>query len=218
MTAGYQPPPEPEGPPGEMGHPEAGDHPARGALSGGGGMIATRRLRHTTRLEEDFLRQCLENPGALSTVNYMLGRHKQPEVSAADFVRAEDKALFAEIARRATLPSVATIDELCDSLDSVLAQRVKALVALPPRPGMKLDRLSDALVMSVLDWRFEKIREHNTILKQLLPPGRPGSEDELTRSYLDQVEGMRRINRARDAMSATSRRRAEEGANGRRPR
>jgi hypothetical protein len=87
---------------------------------------------------------------------------------------------------------------------------VKTLLALPQSPGAKLDRLPDALALSVLDWRLEKIREHNTILKQLRPHGQTEPEDELTRSYLDQVQEMKRINRARDAMSATGRRRAEE--------
>lgn len=206
-------PPEPDVPPDDFGGIP------RGTVSSGGGKIATRRMRQSSRLEENFIRQCLEHPGALSAVNYLLSRHKQPEVSAADFVRAEDKALLAIIAQRATLPTVATIDELCDSLDSVLAQRVKALFALPSTPGMKLDRLPDSLALSVLDWRLEKIREFNTILKQLLPAGsQTESKDELTRSYLDQVQEMGRINRARDAMSATGRRRAEEGLSGRKPR
>lgn len=206
-------PPELDGMPGDFGAP------ARGTISSGGGKIATRRLRHSMRLEENFIRQCLEHPGAWPAVNYLLSRHKQPEVGAADFVRVEDRALLEVITERATLPTVATIEELCDSLDSVLAQRVKALFAKPSTPGIKLDRLPDSLALSVLDWRLEKIREHNTILKQLLPSGnQTESKDELTRSYLDQVQEMGRINRARDAMSATGRRRAEEGLGGRKPR
>jgi hypothetical protein len=203
-TGDYQPPPEPDAPPDDFGLP------ARGVISGGGA-IATRRLRHSQQLEADFLRQCLEHPGAINHVNRLLRHSKQPEVSAADFLRVEDKALLAEIERRATLPSVATIAEMCDSLDSVLAQRVKALLALPPAPGMKLDRLPDSLALSVLDWRLEKIREHNTILKQLLPAGgQIEPEDEFTRSYLAQVREMGRINRAREALSASGRRREEE--------
>jgi DNA primase len=203
-TNDQQLPPEPEGPPDEFGIP------ARGAISGGGA-IATRQLRRTGRLEENFLRQCLEHPGAINHVNRLLRHSKQPEVTAADFLRVEDKALLAEIERRATLPSVATIAEMCDSLDSVLAQRVKALLNLPPTPGTKLDRLPDSLALSVLDWRLEKIREHNTILKQLLPAGgQMESEDEFTRSYLAQVREMGRINRAREALSASGRRREEE--------
>lgn len=209
---GYSPfiPPEPDMPPDDFGAPP------RGTLNSSGGKIATRGLRHSAPLEENFLRQCLRHPGALPAVNYLLSRNMQPEVSAADFVRAEDKALLAEIAHRATMPTVATIEELCDSLNPALAQRVRALMAVPATPEMKLDRLPDSLALSVLDWRLEKIREHNTILKQLLPSGdQTESGDELTRSYLAQVQEMGRINRARDAMSPSGRRRAEEGANSR---
>ena len=215
--AGGQPyvPPEPDAPPDNYGAPL----PSRGTLSSGGGKIATRRLRNANPLEENFLRQCLEHPGALSAVNYLLSRGKQAEVSAADFTRSDDKALLAVVAQRATFATVATIEELCDSLDSVLAQRIRVLFAKPSLPKIKLERLPDTLALSVLDWRLEKIREHNSILKQLLPSGgQPESSDELTRAYLDQVQEMGRINRARDAMSATSRRRAEEGQSGRRPR
>lgn len=166
-------------------------------------------MRRPGGLEENFLRQCLEHPGAINHVNRLLRHNKQPEVSVADFVRAEDKAILAEIERRATLPAVATIAELCDSLDSALAQRVKALLASSPMPGMKLDRLPDSLALSVLDWRLEKIREHNTILKQLFPTaGGKNSEDELALYYFERE--IKDINRARDALTPTGRRRAEE--------
>lgn len=210
---GYYVPQEPDAPPDEAGIP------ARGTLNSGGGKIATRRLRHSPRLEENFLRQCLEHPGALPAVNYLLSRQKQPEVSTADFVRVEDKILLGIISDRATTPTVATIAELCDSLDSAIGQRVKALFEKPSTLGNRLDRLPDSLALSVLDWRLEKIREQNSILKQLLPSGsRFDSKDELTQSYLDQVQEMKRINHARSAMSATGRRRAEEGLGGRKHR
>jgi hypothetical protein len=196
--------------------PAGGRRVGVGGLSPSGSAIATRQLRRTTRLEENFLRQCLEHPGALPAVNYQLTRLRMPEVAAADFGRAEDRALLAEIARRATLPTVATIAELCDSLDSALAQRVRTLLVAPPAPATKLDRLPEALALSVLDWRLEKIREYNTILKQLRPSGNDlAPADELTRAYLAQVEQMKRINRAREALSPTGRRRAEEGKSGR---
>jgi len=209
-------PPEPDmpfdgqpydGPPGQVSS-------SGSMLNSGGGTIATRRLRHSTRLEENFLRQCLEHPGAFQAVNYLLGRLAQREVTPADFVRGEDRALLVIIAERSTQPAVAAIDELCDSLDSELAKRVRSLFAKPSTPGMKLDRLPDSLALSVLDWRLEKIREHNTILKSeitrhLPSGGQTELGDELSRSYLDQVQEMKRINHARDAMSASNRRRTD---------
>ena len=182
-----------------------------------GSKIAGHHLRRPPALEDNFLRQCLEYPGALPHVNRILSHHRQREVAPEDFVRGEDRGLLAEIARRATLPEVATIAELCDSLDAVLAERVRGLMALPPTPGTKLERLPDSLALSVLDWRLEKIREHNTILKQLLlAEKRKGADEALARLYGDQLhtsqEAMRRIDVARHAMSAQGRRGAERAA------
>ena len=91
-------------------------------------------------------------------------------------------------------------------------------MALPPSPETKLDRLPDTLALSVLDWRLEKIREHNTVLKQLLIAENLTGPDEdyLARLYGDQLQtsqaAMRRIDQARHAMSAMGRRRADERA------
>jgi len=208
-------PPPPEDAPFWDDAPPGGEMglPARGTI--GGNKLASRHLRKPDRLEAHFLRECLEYPGLLPHVNRILSAQKIAEVSADDFRLAEDRALFAQIAQRATLPTVATIAELCDSLDSVLAERVKGLLTLSPTPEKKLGRLPDALALSVLDWRLEKLREHNTILKQLLlSQNQKGADDELARLYGDQLhtsqEAKRRIDRAKNAMSATGRRRAEQ--------
>ncbi len=111
-------------------------------------------------------------------------------------------------------PEVATIEELCDSLDVVLAERVRSLMALPPSPGLKLDRLPDTLAQSVLDWRLEKIRKRISELKQLLAAeSQSESAEELARLYGDLLAtsqpAMQGIHQAKDAMSAQGRRRAE---------
>lgn len=196
---------------------------ADAGLPDSSGRVARRRLRQTDRLEENFLRQCLEQPGALPHANRILRRNGQPEVSAEDFSGAVDRALFAQIELRTTQPVVASIDELCDSLDAVLAGRVRALLSPSSAPNAKLDRLPDTLALSVLDWRLEKIREHITVLKQLLiSAGREESGDDLVALYGEQLltlqQSMRGINEARDAMSALGRRRVEENLTRRRVR
>ena len=186
--------------------------------------IAARNLRRLPQLEENFLRQCLEHPGTIHHVNHILSRQRQPEVGASDFERVEDRALLAIILDRAQPdgPEVVTIEELCDSLDVVLAERVRSLMALPPSPGMKLNRLPESLALSVLDWRLEKIRRRNSELEQLVKAAR-GSESagELARLYGDLLAtsqpAMQRIHQAKDALSAQGRRRAESSA-GRRAR
>ncbi len=178
--------------------------------------IVSHDLRRPPRLEENFLRQCLEYPGAIHHVNRSLRVQGQPEVSAADFERAEDRGLLAVVIDRAqpNRPEVATIEELCDSLDVVLAERVRSLMALPPSPGLKLDRLPDTLAQSVLDWRLEKIRRRISELKQLLAAeSQSESAEELARLYGDLLAtsqpAMQGIHQAKDAMSAQGRRRAE---------
>ena len=183
--------------------------PAGGKVSGG-------NPRRAPRLEENFLRQCLEYPGAIHHVNGILSRQKQPEVSAADFERAEDRGLLAVVIARAqpNRPEVATIEELCDSLDLVLAERVRSLMARPPSAGMKLDRLPDTLALSVLDWRLDKIRTLISELDQLLASKKQsGSVGELDELYNNlratSQQAMQGIHQAKDAMSAQGRRRAE---------
>ena len=109
--------------------------------------IGARDWRRPPRLEENFLRQCLEYPGAIHHINRILSRQGQAEVGASDFERAEDRALLAIILDRAQpdRPEVATIAELCDSLDVVLAEGVRSLMALPPSPGVKVNRLPPSL-------------------------------------------------------------------------
>jgi DNA primase len=210
-----QRPPLPDDPPEDT--PAAG----RGRIGGPTGKIARRFLRRTSSLEENFIRQCLRYPGALTSVNLILNRHKQPEVTAADFTLAEDRELFAVIAYRATQPTVAAIVDLCDSLDSVLAERVKMFISPAFNPEPRLARLPDTLALSVLDWRLEKLRENITILQQLtLSEAMADSTEEQQPLYGEQVEVMKetmhRINLAKNGMSAIGRRRAEEGLDNRR--
>ena len=183
-----------------------------------------RRRRTTAKLEMNFLRECLTYPGALTSVNALLRKQKLLEVTRDDFTDPRDRELFAEVAYRATQPAVAGIDELCDSLDAVLAERVRALFSSPPpTPETQLDRLPDALALSVLDWRLEKLREHNVMLNGLLMEasrdefrGRVGQSEYGEQIDRDTQLAIRRIDEARDAMSAIGRRRTEEIASGRR--
>jgi DNA primase len=210
---GPQRPPMPDDPP---------DLPVdgHGIVGGPTGKISRRLRRRTSSLEENFIRQCLRYPGALSSVNLILTRHQQPEVAAADFTLAEDRELFAVIVYRATQPTVATIEDLCDSLDSVLAERVKMFISPSMNAEPRLARLPDTLALSVLDWRMEKLRENIAILQQLsLSEATADSTEEWQPLYGEQVEAMKetmhRINLAKNGMSAIGRRRAEEGLDNR---
>ena len=182
------------------------------------------RHRTTAKLETNFLRECLKYPGALAAVNAILRKQKLIEVTRDDFTDPRDREIFAEVAYRATQPAVAGIDELCDSLDGVLAERVRALFSSPsPTPETQLDRLPDTLALSVLDWRLERYRALNLTLSNLLVQANRGDSGEGPAvDYGEQViatrQAIRHIDEARANMSALGRRRTEEIAGGRRPR
>ncbi|MEZ4517280.1 MAG: toprim domain-containing protein [Chloroflexota bacterium] len=199
------------------------DIPAGMGVVDAGGYRPGRQYRRTGKLEINFLRECLAYPGALMNVNAVLRRQKLAEVTRDDFTDPRDRELFAEVAYRATQPSVAGIDELCDSLDAVLAERVRALFSSPHTPETQLDRLPDTLALSVLDWRLEKLRDHNLTVSALLAEAkRNSSGEESAAMYSEQIAAtrlaIRRIDEARAAMSAIGRRRTEEILNGRRTR
>jgi hypothetical protein len=178
--------------------------------------------------EGDFLRQCLQYPHVLVTVNQMLRRYGQPEVSASDFGVAEDGAILGELYRRlspaslvtvssataSSISSVVTIEELCDDLDISLSGRVRILLALPAVPEAKLDRLPDTLVSSVLSWRLERLKEHNRLFGQLLREERD-RDAAFTVLYGEQIKLSHQlilsINKARASLSPVARRRATRG-------
>lgn len=113
---------------------------------------------------------------------------------------------------------IVTPDELCDSLDETLLDRVKFLLALPRTAEAELERLADKLVLSVLDWRLEKNSQLVGIVKQLVHETQYGNDRDSSEMYRQLSEltlAKLRIDRARNAMSATGRRRAEEEAPGR---
>jgi DNA primase len=212
-------PAEPEFGPLDAGPPPDMDEPDYGPEAGGFTPLrgASRPGRHSAVLEAHFLRNILEQPGALTRVNAYLRGHRQPEVAPNDFSRADDRAIFAAADDRTLAgPSVASIDELCDSLGAVLAERVHTLLALPPTPETKLDKLPETLTLSVLDWRLEKLKEVTAQVKgQIESAGRELPVDERTELYrhLDAMAAeMLRIHQAKNAQSAVGRRRAEEAA------
>jgi hypothetical protein len=113
---------------------------------------------------------------------------------------------------------LATPDELCDSLDETLLDRMKFLLALPRTAEAELERLADKLVLSVLDWRLEKNSQLVGIVRQLVHETQQANDGDSSEMYQQLSElklAKLRIDQARNAMSAMGRRRAEEGAPGR---
>jgi hypothetical protein len=164
----------------------------------------------------NLLRQCLEFPRLIIQVNQRLMRQDQLEVNKADLLVPEDQLIMALIYERVDQVPVVTIEELCDSLDHVLLERMEMLLTLPPSPEEELARLPDRLAMSVLDWRLDQAKVEVGQLQQLVREATAQKVDADTlNQLLVRISELRLkikwINKAKDAISASGQRRAEQG-------
>lgn len=203
-----QPPPQPP----EPEFPEW-DYAEANGVQEGGTKQGRQQKRGGRAREANFLRQCLQYPHVLAAVNKLLHTYGQPEVSANDFETVEDRAIFLALKQRLAVSSVVTIEELCDDLEDSLSARVYALLKLSAVSESKLDRLPDTLVSSVLDWRAERLKEHNELFAHLAREEREtdaGFNELYSEQILMSHQLITNINRARAAMSSVTRRRAKE--------
>jgi len=165
--------------------------------------------------ESNFLRQCLEYNHLILQVNQQLIRHEQPPIGRDDFGAAEDRQILYIIYERTEQAPVVTIEDLCDSLDGVLAQHVRQLMDLPPAPESELSRLPEQLAKSVLDWRAERVHQQVSELQQLLIDLPPTPENAERRTQLFQRmnelhRSRKGMSKAKDAMTGSGQRRAEQ--------
>lgn len=187
-----------------------GPSPAERRRFGGG---ANRGSMGDDFRQRNYLRQCYQYPQLVAQVNLKLAESRMERVSESDFIAAEDKALLRHLYQHLTAGTVVTIEKLCDSLDELLLNRVQSLPTPSPTPEAELDRLADTLVLSVYDWRLQKTKLRNARLQGLFSERSGPEAAELSDLYQQIREGhveMQRINRAKNAMSAVSRRRAED--------
>jgi hypothetical protein len=165
--------------------------------------------------QSDFLHHCVRFPQVIMRVNQKLGECGQPQVIDEDFLLAEDRAIMRQMYQLIDLSPVVTIDELWDSLEQTLQNRLKFLLTLPQSPETELERIADTLVLSVLDWRLAKVRLLLSELEQSLQESQNEDDLEVLEIHNQQLRAVFQLMKARDSMSATSRRRAEDTLNGR---
>ncbi|VAW43572.1 hypothetical protein MNBD_CHLOROFLEXI01-205, partial [hydrothermal vent metagenome] len=173
----------------------------------------------TDMRQTDFLHMCARFPQVIVRVNHKLSACEQPQVKDDDFWMAEDRAIMRQMYHLFSTSSVVTIEELWDSLDQTLQKRLKFLLSLPQSVEIELERISDTLVLSVLDWRLAKVRQLLSDVKHLLSEAQIADDKEALQLYKQQLKelplAVLQLNKARSAMSASSRRRAEDALNGR---
>lgn len=163
--------------------------------------------------EANYLCQCLHYPTLITAVDQQLGEVEQAQVRESDFSTIEDRALFQQLKQQYSEGQFVTVAELCDSLDAPLQERAEALLSMPLTPESELDRLVDKLVLSVLDWRLQKINDRLSQLRMLFPETTRQQDEEAAGLYQQQTRdasnAIQRINVAKNAMSAANRRRSE---------
>lgn len=172
-------------------------------------------LRSDKRVD-NLLRLCLEHPRLIIQINQSLLRQEQPPLRDDDFEILEDSLILTLLYERADQAPVVTIQEMCDSLDQVLLERVETLLALPISADSVDSRLPDRLAMSVLDIRLARAKAEIKQLQQLVREDqRIGKEDpNPARLYWSRLNELlltvKWINKAKDAISASGQRRAEQ--------
>ena len=197
--------------------PPPPEPPAEGELP----ETAVLGIRSTTTQKKEafFLSQGLHHPRALTHVNQLLHQANQPVVGTGDFTATEDRALWQHMSQWIHRGSFVTVQDLCDSLDLPLLDRVQYLQSLAPTLDANLDRLADQLVLAVLDWRIEKVRQLRTDLQRFVADAKLQGDPDSYQEYLARLQELsvtkKRLDQAKNGMSATSRRRAEDAALGR---
>jgi DNA primase len=167
----------------------------------------------------NLLRQCLAYPRLIIQINQALARQEQPTVNKGDLGVLADRLILGLIYDRVDQAPVVTVEELCDSLDNVHRERMQMLLTLAPYPESELTRLPDRMAMSVLDWRLYQANLEVGQLRQLISEAATQKDEAPTRDQLlgrlsELLLKIKWINKAKDGISASGQRRAEQG-NGR---
>lgn len=196
--------------------PDSGDVETTGLTMVMQGKVSASEMRR-----EDFLRQCLAYPKIMAQIDKQLAVNQQSMVSEADFTRLDDKVLWRQIHEQQRHWPVAATEDLWDSLeDEYLRDRVQILLAMPETAESELDRLPDRLVLSVLDWRLERVKSLMDEVEKLFREMQAQDNPELLNLYSQQLRELPlqllSINKARGAMSSTGKRDAGEKRNYRR--
>jgi len=132
-----------------------------------------------------------------------------------DFAAIEDRQIISLIYERTDQEAFVTIEELCDSLDDVLAERIEHIMVLPSAPESEMPRLPEQLAKSILDWRTEKVHRQISELQQLLIelPAQPENADRRAQLFrrINELQISRQsMSKAKDAMTGSGQRRAEK--------
>ncbi|MEM9774420.1 MAG: DNA primase [Chloroflexota bacterium] len=162
----------------------------------------------TARREEEFLGRCSQNPILIRQVNKILSESGQPILHAQDFSVQIDREIFTLLNNKQSAGDVVSTSEMWDSLDDILAERMRLI----RREFVSNDKKPvRSLALSVLQWRLEKKKQLNAELKQLLLTARQNAEVDYLGILTKQVEELtveiKAIHQARTGISSRSKQR-----------
>ena len=155
----------------------------------------------------NYLRECLHYPQIIKQINLKLAQCQQPIVSEADFTIPEDRELLRQMVKWLEEGNIVMMTEMWDSLEGdVLQKRVQYLLQTPPTPESELSRLPEKLVLSVLNWRRDKIIKQGTELKLLSQEVDSANEPETAKMYAQKIievsQRRHQIDKAMNMLSA----------------
>ena len=164
--------------------------------------------------QANYLHQCMLNLRIIPMVNQRLGECEEAPVGDDDFDLAEDRAIMKKLVQWHANKTVAVTPDLWDNLEKTLLERMQYLQTLPPSSETEPERLADTLVSSVLDWRLVKVQQLYNEVKLLYQEAQNLNDQATIEIYKQQLRelplAVYRLHRARDAMSATGRRRTQD--------
>jgi DNA primase len=173
------------------------------AVLGNGSLLPAMR-------EENYLRECFRHLAIMRQVDQKLNVVDQTAVNANDFALAEDREIFNHLRQY----TVATTEQLCDSLSEPLRNRALTLLRSSDEREIDLNRLAETLTLSVCDWRLAKVKQHIREIR-FIHSDTSQETDSKNNLHLYQDElnrlttTMLNLHQAKNRMSAASRRQAE---------
>ena len=194
----YQPPPMPDIPPDEE-YAEWRSAPKTAVAS-------TRNPINANMRQANYLHQCMNDLRIIPMVNERLGACEEAPVGDDDFDLAEDRAIMRKMVQWQANKSVAVTPDLWDNLEKTLLDRMQYLQTLPSSSETEPERLADTLVSSVLDWRLVKVQQ----LYNKIDENQALTDQSTVEILRELLSAMNRLNKARNAMSATGRRRTQD--------
>lgn len=162
----------------------------------------------TKRRETEFLGRCAHTPILIRQVNKILSDNGQMILHAQDFSIQIDREIFLFINNKQSSGEVAASSEMWDSLDEVLAERLKVISRATDTIDKKPSR---SLALSVLQWRWEKKNELLKEFKQMLRTAKINGEAQSLEALAQQVESLsveiKEIDHAKMGISSRSKHR-----------